>query len=150
MRQWPSRSLPHSFHKSTAKFNHKVEINLLNYEWGSGFWWMVNRVCRLNAFFLDCHKQILAYRRQRWWLGQWCGSIGRAVTSDTRGPWFESSHRLTLYNLFTVQCIEKNKRPRSAQFLEFKHTVTIWNCAIRLDVASHVTIFNQWECIISA
>ena len=27
------------------------------------------------------------------WFGQWlCGSVGRAVASDTRGPRFESSH----------------------------------------------------------
>ena len=27
-------------------------------------------------------------------VGQWlCGSVGRAVASDTRGPRFESSHR---------------------------------------------------------
>ena len=25
-------------------------------------------------------------------LGSGCGSVGRAVASDTRGPWFESSH----------------------------------------------------------
>ena len=25
--------------------------------------------------------------------GSGCGSVGRAVASDTRGPWFESSHR---------------------------------------------------------
>ena len=24
--------------------------------------------------------------------GQWCGSVGRAVASNTRGPRFESSH----------------------------------------------------------
>ena len=26
-------------------------------------------------------------------LGSGCGSVGRAVASNTRGPWFESSHR---------------------------------------------------------
>jgi len=32
-------------------------------------------------------------------VGSGCGSVGRAVTSDTRGPWFESSHwqKLNLY-----------------------------------------------------
>ena len=39
-----------------------------------------------------------------------CGSVGRAVASDTRGPWFESSHWRNLYfTLFTVNCIEKTK-----------------------------------------
>ena len=29
--------------------------------------------------------------------GQWCGSVGRAVASETRGPRFESSHLQILY-----------------------------------------------------
>ena len=29
--------------------------------------------------------------------GSGCGSVGRAVASDTRGPRFESSHWLNLY-----------------------------------------------------
>ena len=43
------------------------------------------------------------------------------VASDTRGPRFESSHRYTLYYLYTINCIEKTttkkKRPRMAHFL---------------------------------
>ena len=30
-------------------------------------------------------------------LGSCCGSVGILVTSYTRGPWFESSHRENLY-----------------------------------------------------
>ena len=42
--------------------------------------------------------------RRRW--GSGCGSVGRAVTSDTRG----SSHWQTyIEQLFTVNCIEKTK-----------------------------------------
>ena len=51
-----------------------------------------------------------------------CGSIGKAVSSNARGPRFESSHRQTFisdFYLFTVNCIEKTKikkkRPRMAQ-----------------------------------
>ena len=29
-----------------------------------------------------------------------CGSVGRAVASYTRGPWFESSHRQILLNQY--------------------------------------------------
>ena len=29
--------------------------------------------------------------------GSGCGSVGRAVASDTRGPQFESSHRLRIF-----------------------------------------------------
>ena len=45
--------------------------------------------------------------------GSGCGSVGRVVTSDTRGPRFESSHRQKfIYNehLFTVNCVLK--RPK--------------------------------------
>ena len=43
--------------------------------------------------------------------GSSCGSVGRAVASDSRGPRFESSHRQNIYieHLFTVNCIEKTK-----------------------------------------
>ena len=56
-------------------------------------------------------------------LGNGCGSISRAVASDTRGPRFKSSHRQTLYwILFTVNCTEntkiKKKRPEMAHFLK--------------------------------
>ena len=34
-----------------------------------------------------------------------CGSVGRAVASETRGPRFESSHRQDfIMNIFTVNC----------------------------------------------
>ena len=60
------------------------------------------------------------------WEGNGCGSVGREVASDSRGPRFESSHRQTLFYLYTVNCIEKTKikekRPgmalRSASNLE--------------------------------
>ena len=42
-------------------------------------------------------------------LGIGCGSVGRAVASDTRGLRFESSHWVTLYYLYSVNCFEKTK-----------------------------------------
>ena len=53
-----------------------------------------------------------------------CGSVGRAVASNTRGPRIETSHRQNLYStfihLFTINCIEKTKinkkRPGTAHF----------------------------------
>ena len=39
-----------------------------------------------------------------------CGSVGRLLTSDTRGFRFESSHWQNLYRtMFTAKCIEKTK-----------------------------------------
>ena len=50
--------------------------------------------------------------------GQWCGSVGRVISSDAKGSQFESSHHQNLYWTFTVNCIEKKKqrkkRPRMA------------------------------------
>jgi len=42
-------------------------------------------------------------------IGSGCGSVGRAVASNTRGPRFVSSHWKTLYHLYTVNFIEKTK-----------------------------------------
>ena len=42
-----------------------------------------------------------------------CGSVGRAVASDTRGPRFESSHRqkfINIEHLFTVNCVLKRRK----------------------------------------
>ena len=45
-------------------------------------------------------------------LGQWlCGSVGRAVASDTSGPRFASSHRQKIVeHLFTVNCVLKRRK----------------------------------------
>ena len=49
--------------------------------------------------------------------GHWCGSFGRAVACNTRGPRFESSHRrnLIMYSLATVLKRRKEKRGREFQ-----------------------------------
>ena len=55
-------------------------------------------------------------------MGSGCGSVGRAVTSDTRDPQLESSHRKAfIKHLFSVNCVVKTKikkkRPGMAYFL---------------------------------
>ena len=45
--------------------------------------------------------------------GQCCGSVGRAVASDTRGPQFKSSHRqkfINIEHLYTVNCVLKRRK----------------------------------------
>ena len=54
-------------------------------------------------------------------MGSGCGSVGRAVAFDTRGPRFDSSHRQNfIEHLFIINCIEKTKinkkRPGMAHF----------------------------------
>ena len=48
-----------------------------------------------------------------WFRGSGCGSVDRAVASDTRDPRFESRHWQTfIKHLFTVNCVEKTKIKR--------------------------------------
>ena len=35
-------------------------------------------------------------------MGSGCDSVGRAVASDTRGPWFKSSHRQKLMYILNI------------------------------------------------
>ena len=56
-------------------------------------------------------------------MGSGCGSVGRAVAYDTRGPQFDSSHQQNfIEHLFIINCIEKTKinkkRPGVAHFLK--------------------------------
>ena len=42
--------------------------------------------------------------------GSGCGSVGRAVASDTRDPWFEPQHKQNLSTNLSTNCIiEKTK-----------------------------------------
>ena len=51
-------------------------------------------------------------------MGSGCGSASGAVASNTRGLWFKTSHRQSLYVL-SVSCIVKTKkRPGMAHFLK--------------------------------
>ena len=67
---------------------------------------------RPNAIQLDCQKIKLTFN----FLGSGCGSVGRAVASDTRGPRFESSHRqkfifiLNICLMSTVYWKDENKK----------------------------------------
>ena len=62
-------------------------------------------------------------------MGSDCGSVGRAVAFDTRGPRFDSSHRQNfIEHLFIINCIEKTKinkkRPLMAHFFKKKNLHT--------------------------
>ena len=53
-------------------------------------------------------------------MGSGCDAVGRAVTSNIRGPGFEYSHwqlLLNIYLLLTVKLLKK-KRPGMAHFLK--------------------------------
>ena len=52
-------------------------------------------------------------------MGSGCGSVGRAVACNIKGPWFDSSHwqnfiEHLFVNLFIINCIEKTKINKEA------------------------------------
>ena len=48
--------------------------------------------------FLSTSKKVTS-------LGSGCGTVDSVFASNTRGPGFESSHRLLLLNILTVICL---------------------------------------------
>ena len=53
-------------------------------------------------------------------MGSGCGTIDSAVTSDTRAPGFESSHRQLLFNIYLLLKDEsKGKEARNGLFIKF-------------------------------
>ena len=82
---------------------------------------------RLSIFVQQLIKIDLTF------LGSGCGSVGRAVASNTRGPQFESSHRqknyLYIKHLFTVNCDwkdeNKEKEAGNGPYF-FKKNITIF------------------------
>ena len=65
----------------------------------------------------------LNYLKKKIRSGSGCGSVGRAVTFNTRDPRFDSSHPQNfIEHLFIINCIEKTKinkkRPGVAHFLK--------------------------------
>ena len=72
------------------------------------------------------HSLAFALPKLYFCMGSGCGSVGRAVAFNTRGPRFDSSHRQNFIehlfvNLFIINCIEKtkiNKRGREWPILK--------------------------------
>ena len=80
-------------------------------------------------------------------LGSGCGSVGRAVAYDTRGPRFESSHRLIFkQHLYTLNCncIEKTKiKEKEAGNGPFLKNVNIFTPIIVLVIFILIIIKSQ-------
>ena len=94
-------------------------ISALQLTWG--YQYGSDKVLHFASIYVTSRRKFIA----KMFVGSSCGSVGRAVASDTRGPRFEFSHWQILYwTLFTVNCIEKTKikkkEARMAHFLE-KH-----------------------------
>ena len=78
-------------------------------------------------------------------VGSGCGSVGRAVASDTRDPRFQSSHQQNFYRTFVYcqLCWKDEKRPGMAHFLNANHKIveSIW-----LVEKSWAQIFSTVNC----
>ena len=74
----------------------------------------------MNAFSDTCRLQIvLADRFKVDQLGSGCGSVGRAVASDTRDLWFESRHQQNfIYKLYNRK--DENKEKEAGSGSSFK------------------------------
>ena len=56
---------------------------------------------------VNCIEKTSIKKRGR---GSGCGSVGRAVAFNTRGPRFDSSHwQNFIEHLFIINCVEKTK-----------------------------------------
>ena len=75
---------------------------------------------RKNSPFNSSHCLALAQTKIE--LGSGCGSVGRAVDSDSKGPWFESSHQqkfiLKIYCQLYWKDENKEKEAGNGPFLK--------------------------------
>ena len=94
-----------------------------------GIFWTANQNAFQQAYLKPTLKFLIwstpavhlhFYKELHW--GSGCGSVGRAVASDTRGPRFESSHRqkfnylLNICLLSTVYWKDENKEKRGREW----------------------------------
>ena len=69
-------------------------------------------------------------------MGSGCGTVDSTVTSDTRGPVFESIHRQFLINIFLLNVCRKNEnKEKEAGKASFR----------KKNVENVRTIFRAWE-----
>ena len=80
-------------------------------------------------------------------IGCGCGSVGRAVASNTRGLQFKSSHRQNLYcTLLTVNCIEKtkNKEKRGREWPTLKNNDGLFRKTTNMDDLGQCFAFSSF------
>ena len=65
--------------------------------------------------------------------GSGCGSVSKAVASETRGPWLESPHQRSSYwTLLIVNCIEKTKiKKKRPGMPHFFNTYFVFNSNVQ-------------------
>ena len=114
---WLDDSFFHSFQQlSISSFSMKCPAH-------NGAWWqyanLMKRNSQIKFFVIRCSVHFVSTKAVEC-QGTGCGSVGRTVASDTRGPRFKSSQLQTLYYIFTVNWRywkdEKKKRPGLVQF----------------------------------
>ena len=72
-------------------------------------------------------------------MGSGGGSVGRAVTSDTRDPWFESQHwQNFIYQLYIEKRKDENKEKEAGNGPSLKRT----NCHKRIEALMNILMFS--------
>ena len=84
----------------------KMRIFAKKYDRINKNWW--HHVLKCTQLTILAFNLALFVDKNFVFMGSGCGSVGRAVASDTRGPQFESSHR-QFFCVLSVICIEKAK-----------------------------------------
>ena len=97
---------------------------------------------RWNRPFIKNVPNGIMIRVTATFIGQWCGSVGRAVTSDSRGLRFESSHRQKfILNIVNCQLYWKDdNKGKEAGTGPFKKTTFIWS-------PIDVNLFVLFQCL---
>ena len=101
--------LPSHFHLKLA-----ILFKILDFIRSIRNYWWINSAKSYQSTNIPNHclglsPLISHYLSRNSCLGTGCGSVGRVVASDNKGPWFEYSHWQTFYYLYTVNCIEQTK-----------------------------------------
>ena len=62
-------------------------------------------------FYILYFRGLGRYLQRHLLIGCGCGSVGRAVALDTRGPWFESSQRqIFIENICLLSTVMKRRK----------------------------------------
>ena len=115
------------FEKTKNKARTLKVVRYRRIQWRMGF---VFRLCLLASIFCSARSLSYILSSMRTDIeGSGCGSVVRVVAYYTRGPQFESSHRLNFIHIFIINCTEKTKinkkRPTMAHFLKNWNLVSL-------------------------
>ena len=94
-----------------------LSIKLVNYSSWQLYYFLLSAVLAHVLLLILLQIKILFYvvmkvnaSNKKALFGNGCGSVGRAVASESRGPRFESSHWQTLLNICLLSTVLKRQK----------------------------------------